>query len=253
MRRAYGVRGTDPRYFPPGYSQSLIWWKFDSTSTTNFIADYSAAGTNTAFVFGIGTNWSFTNNCMTVDPKLDASGTGNYAFPISQGNYCVPYMTNFTISIWVRPTTFTATNDGPWLLWGRSEAVYGAGPSAERIYPWPKYDISRCEANGSYVDFGIWNKTAVWQNITLVRSGANTMKLYKNGVPATASSSLGFGYSGTSKSTKICAGASWSSGSPSLANNGELTLGGQIDDFYITSYPFTAADATNHYLQGRSQ
>lgn len=231
---ATGVRGADGRaWTPPGWSSSILWWKFDGTDT-NSIQDYSVSGTNTGFQ-------------MTVSnaPSRSILQYG-YMFPetrfsLASNNTTVSYAQNIgastpsnkTMAIWVST------------LRGANSTYYCAGTTnSSAIVQASSAVYSNFFLSGSSSTYVITNYTLdAWHRLVEVFSNGIAY-VYCDGVLAT--SGVYNALNGISPS----AGSALANARPDGSYS--RILQGFIDDFYITSYLYTPSDVSSDYLHGRS-
>lgn len=233
--QAVGIRGTDS-YKPAGWSQSLVWLKFNTSDTTN-ITDYSAVGTNTFYLVkstAAATNYSFANGCFKTDPYPDP-----VAYLKSNASGIADGLSTYTIAAWVRDFG----------------SVYGAGIITSRPSNLLNGMIFGNDLSGS---FGFWNDNTVevrgsgvypkntWTRVAVVKTssyGLDSQKMYVNGsfygqVHLYANTNRTFHASTIEIGINIFSTS--------------FTADSEFDDIYITAYPFTASDALQDYLKGRS-
>jgi hypothetical protein len=217
-------------YVPPGWAQSVLWWKFD-TAATNPVIDSSAYGLNTGY--RVGTKMSWTDGCwsFTNAPYIRtfASNIANEVVPV-------------TLALWMNIRTEEAY-DG--FFFSRS-AASGAAYAGFRNNAVPNVGYLEARQNSAA---GIANptntpaySTGAWYRIVYVGTTSNKM-LYSNGVLLTNLTSGQFSLSTT--------GGFWALPADTYANRfGD----GLFDDPYIcTGYAWTASDVLKDYNQGRSR
>jgi hypothetical protein len=223
--------GGATEWTPPGYSQSLFWWKFSETSGTNF-ADSSIIGTNTAYINQAtagSTNWVLSSGAFK--PMKNSGGANAYVLS-KRSTIGTGIGNTYTWAIWALITNQNAEING--LLTSR-------GSRYNIMYAQPANAIAAyCDGAGcSYVGSPVYTVN-IWQRWIYVRNGTN-FSGYINGVKVLTGN----------LTTNNFTPALWYAGTEPADPAGRI-LAGFIDDAYFTTYPYTATDATNDYLQGRS-
>lgn len=233
---AYRVRGAAAVYQPPGWNQSLIWWKMNTDDGTN-IVDYSAARTNNAVVTNALNGAAYINDgCLTVLSngwaKSARTGIGIT-------------LTNCTYSCWFSVTAFKAYAGifGLRVGTGYLTAIMN-GSGTENA-------VASCYASSPFLSYISRNSTTNWINVVSVYTNSatgtnNNLTIYVNGSVAATYTTISKG-----AGAPPIGNGTWNAGTDNYDLMGRI-FNGRIDDCYLTTYLFTAQDATNHYLQGRS-
>lgn len=218
-RNAYGVRGTDSRYFPPGYSQSKLWYKFDGTDTNNII-DYSSIRTNSGYVkiTNGGGSFSLSNGVFKTNPNpTNAYVMSRYAPPANPNRQATWYA-------WVNVAR-TVSYQGIFMFRGGGNA------------------------NGLFSDTVGWNNltainwygnlftTNAWHLLVGTHSNG-TSTIYTDGAKATPAV-----FSSTANTPAIF----YIGYDPNSAGQ---QLEGQVSEVYYTEYLFTHQDVSNVLNKG---
>jgi hypothetical protein len=215
-------------YVPPGWSSSVLWWKFD-TASTNPVIDYSALGTSTGYIFGA--------------TAVNSSWNTNGYYNLTNGPYIRTYGTdvggtasNYTYALWIRPGA-ASTQMGIFHSRVLGTDVYGLrfGTAAT--------NISALAGNNSTA-FTPTNSCNVgfWHRLVVVKGGtsASNTTVYIDGSNAAMSTVALPAFS--IKTFWALSGA-----------NGAAAGQGSYDDaLIITGYTWSASEVLNDYNAGRS-
>lgn len=236
MEQVWARRGAGAivGYQPPGWSKSLVWWKFSETSGTN-IADYSKTGTNTGYVVQRDADWGYSEGSFVT---ALVSNTPN-AYVMSRSLTLLNGETNATFSAWTKVRDF-GTSSGIACFRQSGGVLTGLA-----------FTTSTNRAGAYWGSSGYvlreplpYRSAGTWDNITAVKSGESNMVLYINGVSVSTNSAV------------VPVGKNFSAALAVPRDEFSAWAReyvGSVDDVYITTYPFTPADVYSHYLQGRSQ
>ena len=222
--------------YPIGWSNSVAWWKFDTTSTVNQI-DSSIVGTNFLYLIqtsAAATNYSFLDNCFTPDDYV--TGGTPVAYLASSNSTIAAGLSNYTAACWVNLRVngsdyqmFFTKRD--YTDWAFTEGNPAAGNNMQL---W----------NGSALRLTA-NKLSTnnWIRLVIARTNTTT-SIYRDGSLVVSTNAAAVGVIGAGANT-------WRIGFD--LNSATRTLRGSVDDVYITTYVFSSDDASSDYNKGRSQ
>lgn len=218
-------------YTPPGYSQSLLWYKFSGTVDTNNIVDSSPSGNNGFLVMSssAATNYSFADSAFQPDPNASDA----YAYIQTYSNSFTLGSTN-TFAAWVY---LTGRQSGGYegILFSRLPYSLGLNvydPTSQN-YGCYYGAVASVSANNAVTSNS-------WVRIVAVKTGARGI-YYVNGVASKTNSTLG--------TTSLTATNAFRVG---IDVSGNRVFRGKLDDVYLTTYPFTASDVLSDYNAQRS-
>jgi len=216
------------------YPYSLAYWQFNDAAETN-ITDYSAVGTNLAYLFksdANATNYSFASSAFR--PDVGTSGTTPYAIIKSSATSLLDGATNWTVAAWVYADSFPAL----------SAILYRFGATSDGL---------RCATNAVsgfnnnvVITKGGAMPTNTWAHVAFTCSGSavGARRLYINGVQVASNTA-------TSATTMGTNGA-WALGMDMRSTTDRQWIG-MLDDALLVAYPMSGPDLTNMVNHGRTE
>jgi hypothetical protein len=226
MMRASAVSRASDK--PPGWETSVLWWKFDESST-NLIKDYSASGKATGYVVGTRLSWSngwfsFTNNTYV----------RAYGSNLTQGGAA-----KYTVAVWWQPRIPNGASDGIFFCRNGSPGA-GAYSGFRYIGSLTNIEFRSAVANNLYLS-GTSFPTNELYRLVVARASTTERVFYVNGVSNEATGL---------PSALVDLTSSWAAPADyTMTRYGN----GWIDDAYITTnYVWSAAEAAADYAKGRS-